>query len=276
MASITLILIIVVLVLILIVLGITAAIVTAVIKKVNQTTRTVKSVTSTVNNAVRTAQSISQATTGTSDIAEGIRRTTFEHATTPKTVSDLSSLMLPKIAADFPEYNNTEMIERAKNVLTSYLFSIDNADPSHLTEGNEDLKNKLTMLVKINQDKGYEEHFERIKVHKCVLNQYEKTDGVCTITFQAAVQFFHYITENGKIKTGRNDLMTQSKYDIKMVYVQDRDMVDKYSEMALSSVCPHCGAPIKGLGDKHCPYCGSAVEIINIYAWSFSDVSEHK
>ena len=53
-------------------------------------------------------------------------------------------------------------------------------------------------------------------------------------------------------------------------------MVDKHSDMALSSVCPHCGAPIKGLGAKSCPYCGSAVEVINIYAWSFSDVSEHK
>ena len=276
MGSFAFIFIIIILVLVLIIVGIIAAITVAIIKKVNQATRTVKNVTNSVNNVVRTAQNISQATTGTTDIAEGIRRTTFEYASTPKTVSDLSSLMLPKIAADFPEYNNTEMIERAKNVLTSYLFSIDENNPSHLTEGNEDLKNKLTMQVKLNQDKGYVEHFERIKVHKCVLNNYEKTDGVCTITFQAAVQFFHYITENGKIRTGRNDLMTQAKYDIKMVYVQDRDMVDKYSEMALSSVCPNCGAPIKGLGDKHCPYCGSAVEIINIYAWSFSDVGEHK
>lgn len=267
---------IVILVLVLVIVIIVAVIVSAIIRKVNQAKRTVDSVTNTVNSAMRTARTISQVTTGTSDIAEGIKRTTFEHASAPKTVSDLSSLLLPKIAADFPEYNNSEMAERAQNVLTSYLFSIDESDPSHLTEGNEDLKNKLTMQVKLNQDKGYIEHFERIKVHKCVLNQYEKTDGKCTLTFQAAVQYLHYITENGKIKTGRDDLITQARYDIKVVYVQDRDMVDKHSDMALSSVCPHCGAPIKGLGAKSCPYCGSAVEVINIYAWSFSDVSEHK
>ncbi len=260
----------------LVIIIIIAVIVSSIVKKVNQASRSIKSVTNSVNDVVKTAKTISQVTTGTSDIAEGIRRTTFEYASTPKTVSDLSSLLLPKIAADFPEYNNEEMAERARNVLTSYLFSIDESDPSHLTEGNEELKNKLTMQVKMNQDKGYVEHFERIKVHKCVLNQYEKTDGKCTVTYQAAVQFLHYITEKEKIKTGRNDLMTQAKYDIRVVYVQDRDMVDKFSDMALSSVCPHCGAPIKGLGDKKCPYCGSDVEIINIYAWSFSDVSEHK
>ena len=260
----------------LVIIIIIAVIVSSIVKKVNQASRSIRSVTNSVNDVVKTAKTISQVTTGTSDIAEGIRRTTFEYASTPKTVSDLSSLLLPKIAADFPEYNNEEMAERARNVLTSYLFSIDESDPSHLTEGNEELKNKLTMQVKMNQDKGYVEHFERIKVHKCVLNQYEKTDGKCTVTYQAAVQFLHYITEKEKIKTGRNDLMTQAKYDIRVVYVQDRDMVDKFSDMALSSVCPHCGAPIKGLGDKKCPYCGSDVEIINIYAWSFSDVSEHK
>ncbi|MBR4581620.1 MAG: zinc ribbon domain-containing protein [Lachnospiraceae bacterium] len=264
------------LIILLVIIIIIAVIVSAIVKKVNQASRSIKSVTNSVNDVVRTAKTISQVTTGTPDIAEGIRRTTFEHSTAPKNVSDMASILLPKIAADFPEYHNDEMAERARNVLTSYLFAIDESNPSHLTEGNEELKNKLTMQVKINQDKGYVEHFERIKVHKCVLNQYEKTDGKCTVTYQAAVQYMHYITEGDKIKTGRNDLMTQSKYDIKVVYVQDRDMVDKFSDMALSSVCPHCGAPIKGLGDKKCPYCGSDVEVINIYAWSFADVSEHK
>ena len=263
-------------IIVLVIVIIVAVVVSAILKKVHEATRTVQGVTNTVNQVVSTAQSISKAATGTEDIAEGIRRTTFEHSTAPKNVSDLSSLLLPRIAEDFPEFNNEEMAERAKNVLSSYLFSIDESDSSHLTEGNEELKNKLTMQVKLNQDKGYTEHFERIKVHKCVLNQYEKTDGKCTVTYQAAVQYIHYISEGEKIKTGRTDLMTQSKYDVKLVYIQDRDMVDKFSDMALSSVCPHCGAPIKGLGDKKCPYCGSDVEIVNIYAWSFSDVSEHK
>lgn len=264
------------LIILLIIIIIAAVVISTIVKKVNQATRNIKSVTNSVNDVVRTAKTISQVTTGTSDIAEGIRRTTFEQSVSPKNVADMSSLLLPKIAADFPEFNNEEMAERAKNVLTSYLFSIDESDPSHLTEGNEELKNKLTMLVKINKDKGYVEHFERIKAHKCALNKYEKTDGKCTVTYQVSVQYLHYITEGEKIKTGRTDLMKQAKYEVKVVYIQDRDMVDKFSDMALSSVCPHCGAPIKGLGDKKCPYCGSDVEVINIYAWSFSDVSEIK
>ena len=42
------------------------------------------------------------------------------------------------------------------------------------------------------------------------------------------------------------------------------------------TVCPHCGAPVKGTGEKTCPYCGSPVQIINIYAWSFADIKETK
>ena len=268
--------IIVILVIVLIIVVIIAVIVSTIIRKVNAATRSVKNVTNAVNQTVQTAKSFSKVVTGTDNIVEGIQRTTFEYASNPRPVSDMSAMYLPKIATDFPEFNNSEMAERAKNVLTSYLYSIDENDPSHLTEGNEDLRNKLTMLINLNRDKGYVEHFERIKAHKSVLNKYEKSDGKCAVTYQISVQSLHYITEGEKIKTGRNDLMTQSKYNVTLVYVQDRDKVDKFSDMALSSVCPHCGAPIKGLGDKMCPYCGSDVEVINIYAWSFGDVQEVK
>ena len=244
----------------------------AIVKRVSDTAT---NVTNTVNRAINTAQSISLATTGTSNIGEGIQRTNFERSST-RSVSDLSSLILPKLAKDFPEYNNTEMTKRASNVLTSYLFALDEADPEQLSEGNEDLRNKLTMQVKINKDKGYDEHFERMAVHKCVLHKYDKTDGKCSIVYQASIQYIHYITAGETIKTGRKDLMTQAKYNIEMVYIQDRDQVNKYSDLSLGSRCPHCGGQIKNLGDKKCPYCDSDVEIVNIYAWSFSDVSEIK
>ena len=100
--SIGAILVIIFVIIVLVVLGVIAGII---VKAVNKATRSVKSVTNTVNSAVRTAKTISQVTTGTSDIAEGIRRTTFEYAATPKTVSDNASIYLPKIAADFPEFS---------------------------------------------------------------------------------------------------------------------------------------------------------------------------
>ena len=245
-----------------------------IVKVIRSISRTANNVTNTVNNTINTLKQVSQVTTGTSNIAEGIQRASFEYATSPRTVSDLSSMYLPKIAKDFPEFNNTEMSERAKNVLTSYLFSVNTSDPSQLTEGNEDLKNKLTMAVKLNQDKGYEEHFERIKVHKSVLHDYTKKDGTCKVEYQLSCQYIHYITENGKNRTGRDDQITQARYAVTMIYCQDRDQVTSFGDMALGSRCPHCGGQIKNLGDKKCPYCDSDVEIINIYAWTFSDITE--
>ena len=264
---------IIVAIIVIVVIAVVGGIIFAIVKRISDTAN---NVTSTVNRAINTAQSISLATTGTSNIGEGIQRTNFERSSTPRSVSDLSSLILPKLAKDFPEFNNTEMTKRASNVLTSYLFALDEADPEQLSEGNEDLRNKLTMQVKINKDKGYDEHFERMAVHKCVLHKYDKTDGKCSIVYQASIQYIHYITAGETIKTGRKDLMTQAKYNIEMVYIQDRDQVNKYSDLSLGSRCPHCGGQIKNLGDKKCPYCDSDVEIVNIYAWSFSDVSEIK
>ena len=127
------------------------------------------------------------------------------------------------------------------------------------------------MQVKMNQYKGYVEHYERIKAHKSVLNKYEKTDGKCTVTYQVSVQYLNYITQGDKIKTGRTDLMKQARYNVTVVYIQDRDMVDKFSDMALASVCPHCGAPIKLNASAKCEYCGSVITSVNT-DWAISSM----
>ena len=73
---------------------------------------------------------------GTSDIREGIRQIEQEYALTPKSVSAMTSLYLPKIKLDFPEFQYDEMKVRAENVLTSYLMAVDRKNPGLLREGN--------------------------------------------------------------------------------------------------------------------------------------------
>ena len=38
--------------------------------------------------------------------------------------------------------------------------------------------------------------------------------------------------------------------------------------------CPNCGAPIRSLGSKVCEFCGTAVQEVNHYAWSFDKIYE--
>ncbi len=238
-----------------------------VIRKFIAISRKARQVTNTVKD-------VSKAVYGTEDIAEGIKRQNFEASITPRTISNMSGVYLPQIQEDFPEFHYDEMRERAKNVLTSYLYSINEADPSKLSEGTQELKDALVMHLQLLNDRNYEEHYERMKIHKCELSKYIKKDGRCTVTFQASIQYYHYITEGSVIKTGRKDQLTQSKYDINLVYIQDRDMIEKADEASLGLTCPNCAAPISNLGAKHCIYCGTPVVEFNIHAWNFASIKE--
>lgn len=240
-----------------------------VIRKIMLISRKAKQVTNSVKE-------VSQAVYGTDDIVEGFKRQQFEQSLTPRSVSNMSGVYLPKIQKDFPEFHYDEMRERAKNVLTSYLFSIDESDPSKLSEGNDELKNALIIHLQLLNDRHYEEHYERMKIHKCEISDYVKKDGRCTITFQAAIQYYYYITQGGDIKTGRKDQLKQSKYELELVYIQDRDFIKETGNSALGITCPNCAAPISNLGAKHCIYCGSPIVEFNIHAWSFSSVKEIK
>lgn len=240
-----------------------------VIRKIMHISRKAKQVTNSVKE-------VSKAVYGTDDIVEGFKRQQFEQSLTPRSVSNMSGVYLPKIQKDFPEFHYDEMRERAKNVLTSYLFSIDESDPTKLSEGNDELKNALIMHLQLLNDRHYEEHYERMKIHKCEISDYVKKDGRCTITFQAAIQYYYYITQGGDIKTGRKDQLKQSKYELELVYIQDRDFIKETGNSALGITCPNCAAPISNLGAKHCIYCGSPIVEFNIHAWSFSSVKEIK
>ena len=240
-----------------------------VIKKITAVSRKAKQVTNSVKQ-------VSKAVYGTENLAEGIKRQQFEHSITPRTISNMSSVYLPQIQKDFPEFHYDEMRERAKNVLTSYLYSISENDPSKLSEGSQELKDALVMHLQLLSDRNYEEHYERMKIHKCELSKCVKKDGRCTVTFQASIQYYHYITEGNTIKTGRKDQLTQSKYEINLVYIQDRDLIENAGETSMGLTCPNCAAPISNLGAKHCIYCGTPVVEFNIHAWSFASIKELK
>ena len=75
----------------------------------------------------------SQALFGTPDIAQAAVQMKQEYATTPKSVSSMTSLLLPKISADFPDFEYNEMKDRANNVLVSFLRAITTKDENALS-----------------------------------------------------------------------------------------------------------------------------------------------
>lgn len=227
-----------------------------------------------VKKVTGTVKQYSNALFGTDNPIEGMKRVEMEEASTPKSVSGATSLYLPQIMKDFPEFHLDEMKSRVENVLVSYLRSIDESNASLLTEGMDELKAELSMRINMNRGRGVRENYQRINVHRTEIYQYRKADGRCSVVFQTAVEYIHYVEKEGRIVEGRKDLKTQTKYNVELVYIQDRDTVQNMGESGAGLNCPNCGAPLESLGAKVCKYCDTPVVEFNIRTWNFSSVKE--
>lgn len=230
-----------------------------------------------INYVKHKTREFSRAVFGSDNLLEGAEKMKQEYATTPKSVSAMTNLLLPKISSDFPDFHYDEMKERAENVLTQYLRGITEQNTGILTEGNTELKQQLDNHIQMLSAQDLREHFDQIKIHRTEINQYRKTAGRCTITFQSALECYHYLMDTSStIKSGSKTYKYQTKYNIDLIYIQDRDLVENELDRALGINCPNCGAPLSSLGAKICEYCGSPIIEINIHAWSFSNIEEIK
>lgn len=212
---------------------------------------------------------------GTKSISEGFQNIQYEYVSTPKSVAGMTKLLLPNIVKDFPDFHYEEMRERAEHVLTAYLLSVHNRHSQLPDYVNSDLRHQLELRLQMLSNKNQKEYFTSMKIHDCQIMKYTKEKGKCCITFQASIQYYHYVLDDiGKVVKGNKENYEQARYNIDLLYIQDRDVVEKAPEDAFGINCPNCGAPITSLGYKYCEYCGSGIVEMSIHAWTFSDVEE--
>lgn len=226
-----------------------------------------------ITNSVRQT---SQAILGTANVVKGLtdlkKTTDYEMQTREKSVSAMTSVYLPKIKKDFPDFNYDEMKSRSQSVLYSYLKTFDAEDATLLEDVTPEFKSRISNQISMNKGDRVHMHFKSPKIHRTEIMNYVQKDGRCIITFQTSIQYIYYKMRGDKLIDGSKDNMTQSRYNIDCIYIQDRDKVEATLDEGLAFNCPNCGAPIKGLGSKTCAYCGSPVIEYNLKTWSFSDV----
>lgn len=224
-----------------------------------------------IKNKVR---NFSQMAFGTSSIMEGFRKTEAEYASTPKSVAAGTSLYLPRIMRDFPEFHYDEMKNRAENVLISFLRGIDGDDEGLLTEGTSELKDKLANQLGMLRAEDVREHYNNMNIHRTEICQYRKQEGRCSVIFQSSIEYFHFKEKDGQTISGNRSVKTQSRYNVECLYIQDRDYVENLDDTGMALNCPNCGAPLSRLGAKVCEYCGTPIVEFNIKVWNFCDVEE--
>lgn len=209
------------------------------------------------------------------NMIDEINRHNREYDNQSKSVSGMTNLILPRIAKDFPDFNYEEMKSRAELVLTSFLRAITEKDTGLMKDAGDELIEQASNRINDMRLAERYEHYENIVIHQTAISAYNKNNGRCNINFQMAVGYLFYVLDSdGRVISGSRTDKKETRYNVDLMYVQDRDIVAQSGTNAMGVNCPNCGAPIKMLGSKNCAYCGTAVVDINRRVWIFSSVNE--
>lgn len=215
---------------------------------------------------------ISQEFFGTPNLVEGLKRQEALEDDTPKSVSGMTRVELPRIEKDFPEFHWTEWKQRCENQLKGYLEALEHRDLSYLGKVSVSLKDQVRLKIEEMEEKEIREEFDAIKVHQTEISRYDKDPGKCRIRIQSSVEYLHTLKTPDKKKNVERE-KEQHRFNMELVYIQDITKI-RAGDTAIGVSCPHCGAPIAGLGDRVCPYCGGAVEPVNVRAWELHRIEE--
>jgi len=212
----------------------------------------------------------------------------------PRSVSDMTSVYAPMIARDYPDLNLQQLISAAENKLCSALYAIQegSAEGVGVQSGNSgysseeekeqnyflgatpDFAAQIQRQIKSLVSSDQIEYFERVRVHKSGIYSYQKVAGTCEITLQTAIEYLHYIKQNGSVVSGSQQTVEQAKYYLVLIYVQDERLLPSGMINAVGVNCPNCGAPVPGLGHRQCEFCGTAIQTVDIRIWRINKFSE--
>lgn len=223
----------------------------------------------------RKIRKISHSMFGTSSLVQGMSQQQEKMSETPRSLHGMTSIYLPQILCDFPEFDYELYKNKAQSVLRSYLNAISSKKESALAEEcSLTLKNYVRGIIEDLCARNVTQTYSETVIHDTQISRYLKDGKTVTIIFELSVGCLSYITDaDGKVVFGDNKLKTQTVYEIGLMYVQDADKIADQGE-ALGINCPNCGAPIKNLGMKFCEYCGTSVKEVNVRAWKFNSVKE--
>ena len=201
---------------------------------------------------------------GTTNIKDIFDKQEYEIQETPKTLFGMESIYLSTISKDFPDLNINELKAMAEDYIIKYLNIIESKDLSGLNYTSEKLNSfvKSKILDLGNKNVCY----DSIKVHKTILNRYEKNKGIASMKFQTALEY-RYKENNDEYKK------IQDRFSTEFIYIIDERQVSKSSK-TLGINCPNCGAPIYNIGEKKCTYCGSGIKEIVKRVWILNNISQ--
>ena len=183
---------------------------------------------------------------------------TMSEDDTPKSLSGMDSLIMPELRRDFPNINIDEIKRQVESYILTYLNILETKHYIEIPYASDKVKKEIKNRI----DSNKTEIFRNIKIHRTVINNYEKNNGFLTLKLQTSLQ---YINEMDKT--------VQDRYQTEIIYVTDSDKVSA-SEKQLGLNCPNCGSPIKNIREKRCSYCNTGLVDLAKRVWYLNSIEK--
>lgn len=149
---------------------------------------------------------------GTDNLSEIIESQEEMMENTPKSVSGMTSLYLPRLQKDFPELNWVEFRSKAEQHLRDHIGSL-----------------------------GYRD----MRIHQTELRDYRKREGTCYVIIQSAVQYFK---EDKKVQSRYNTTMAYIQDSMKTEHLDAYSSNCPNCGAPITSLghkrCEYCGSPV--------------------------------
>ena len=167
----------------------------------------------------------------------------------PKTVFGATSIYLPQVVRDFPDFHNSDAIAAVKTLVFEYL--------AIRYEGQTQFTKSVVsdgLIAMIDRSSGHTVKNET--VHKTAMSNYVKTRECATITYQASVG---YLLDGERV---------EERYAVEYTI----SLRDEYGEKK-ALVCPCCGGAYTSTSQTVCAYCGAGIVRDTVKSWRFTSIS---
>ena len=183
------------------------------------------------------------------EFKKGVQYACTEEPPAPRSTGGMTSLLLPKIQKDFPDFHPEDADTDIETFLLEYL---------HIRYAGQSgfRKARISKRVALNLEKEPKGSLKNIQFHNTAVYHYQKTRNSATIRYRCSAGF----DLNGE----RQEKLYEIEYTLQLR--------DECAEAAYLK-CSNCGAPLTE-EDEICPYCGIRFVRDTIVHWVVTGVKE--
>ncbi len=198
----------------------------------------------------------------------------------PASLNGMDRIYIPKIQQDFPDFQLAPVIPQVETFIKTFLDSIEDRDTKPLEKLaiSPSLVDRADEIIKDINSQNINVFYDNIVIHKTVISEYVREQGMVIIRFQSAVGYLHYAEdEKGKLVSGSKDVAEETVYVTSYARILDSELARQSGAIDVIGLnCPNCGAPLRSSSVSFCEFCGTGVQNLteDVFGWTFTDIKE--